>query len=322
MRAFRKLLAVVAAVLIVSIPVTAWTQRQNIYDAWRLHTFNAPADIAQLATQDTMNAYGQKLFYVMHPQLDDKQTFNTHCRDDEQTIVLGCHISRDGIYLLRVDDQRLTGVEQVTAAHEMLHEAYERLGITEKQHINELLQQTFAASTDERLKQTIEEYRSKDPSVVPNELHSILGTEMRNLPAELENYYKRYFDNRLQIVTYSEQYEEVFTDRHNAVTQYDAQLASLKTQIDALKTQLSGQQSDLSNRRSQMDRWRSSGQVEQYNAAVPGFNQEVQSYNGNIDSLRSYIDQYNTIVEKRNAIASEEQSLVQSIDSREIPQQQ
>ena len=169
-----------------------------------------------------MNSSSRRLFYVYHPELDDREAFRSHC-GHEQTIVLGCFVEPEGIYIYDVTDQRLAGIEEVTAAHEMLHAAYSRLSTKERQRIDKLTASTFAALTDERIKQTIENYRSRDPGVVPNELHSILGTGVSELPKELETYYKRYFTDRSAVVTLSRTYEANFTDRQKQVEAYDAQ---------------------------------------------------------------------------------------------------
>ena len=56
----------------------AWLQRQNLYDWWRLRDFNPPAQIVQLASEITMNYSTRRIFYVQHPQIDDKASFNSH----------------------------------------------------------------------------------------------------------------------------------------------------------------------------------------------------------------------------------------------------
>jgi hypothetical protein len=320
MRFPKKLLGFVVGVALLASPIVAYAERQNIYDTWRLHGYAAPADVSKLANQTSMTDYSRKLFYVMHPELEDKNTFNSHCRNNEQTIVLGCHVSRTGIFLLKVDDARLDGVEQVTAAHEMLHEAHERLSPSEQQQIDRLVTDTASKLNDERLNKTIALYKQQDPSSVPNELHSILGTEYRNLPPELENYYARYFKDRQAVVTYSEQYEDVFEQRRNAVIQYDAQLASLRNQIDSLQASLSEQQTALNSKRAELDSLSRQHKTEEYNAQVPTFNQQVQAYNSGIEQLKGLVTNFNKIVADRNAIASEEAQLVEAIDSRVEPE--
>ena len=54
--------------------------------------------------------------------------------------MLGCyHSNQDGIFLYNVQDARLAGVQQVTAAHEMLHAAYDRLSTKDKNYVDGLL---------------------------------------------------------------------------------------------------------------------------------------------------------------------------------------
>jgi hypothetical protein len=171
-----------------------------------------------------MTPGARRLFYVYRPVLEDKGSFNQHCSNSEQTIVLGCYIEHQGIYLYNISDQRLNGVIEVTAAHEMLHGAYDRLSDKERQRIDGLTAGVAASLTDERIKSTVENYRKKDPSVVPNELHSILATEVRNLPPDLEAYYGRYFTNRKAIVDLADQYKQAFTEREDHVKSIDAQL--------------------------------------------------------------------------------------------------
>lgn len=315
MRARKTLLTLLVLLVL---PALVWSQRLALFDWIKLRGYSPPADVTSLADETTMNSGMRHLFYVYHPDLEDKATFNAHCRGDEQTIVLGCYINGRGIYLLNVTDDRLAGVEEVTAAHETLHAAYARLSSSERSKVDHMIQNAFDIITDQRVKDTIELYRKKDPSVVSNELHSILGTEVRVLPLDLETYYKRYFNDRLKVVSFSEQYEQAFTARKNQIKDFDAQLASLKQQIDSQQKALTSAESDLSRQRSSLNSLRSNGQTAAYNAAVPGYNKKVADYNAMIDRLSALIEQYNEIVPKRNAVASEEEDLVKAIDSREV----
>lgn len=300
--------------------LVAFGQRQAIYDWWRLRGYEPPARIVALADATTMTDYGRKLFYVNRPQLDDEAAFNEHCQATEQSIILGCYISRTGIYLFDVEDPRLDGVEEVTAAHEMLHAAYERLDGEEKARVNSLLERAFAEIMDERIVKTMEAYRKRDPTIVSNELHSILATEVRDLTPELEEYYKQYFTDRLKVVFFSEQYEQAFTERKNQVARYDTQLAALKQQIEAAENDLSARSGAISAERARLDALLAADQTEQYNAAVPGFNAQIRQYNALIASTRQLIDRFNEIVAARNAIAVEQQELVEALDSRLMPQ--
>ncbi len=296
--------------------------RQDIQDWRRLQGYTPPPEIVALAQDTTMLDSARRLFYIQHPQLTDKVTFNEHCRQNEQSIVLGCYVSNHGIYLLDVTDERLAGVKQVTAAHELLHAAYERLSDKERRQVDGWLQQVYDGLNDEHVKKTVELYREHDPSVVPNELHSIIGTEVRDLPVHLEEYYSRYFSDRLKIVAFSEQYEQAFIERRNQIRGYDEQLATLKGRIEGLQNDLASAHAELTGQRSHMNQLRRDGQIEAYNSEVPRYNARVNQYNRDIDRLQTLIAQYNDLVQQRNAIASEEAELVEAIDSRTaIPRQ-
>ncbi|MDQ3123556.1 MAG: hypothetical protein M3Q14_02650 [bacterium] len=310
------------SVFLVGLFSIGWIFRQDIYDYIRLIGYTPSNEIIALADDTTMLGDSRRLFYVNRPALTDKTEFNEHCREDERSIVLGCFISGEGIYLLNVDDRRLEGIEEVTAAHELLHAAYERLG-NDQGKIDALVQNAYQRLTNDRVKDTVELYRKQDASLVPNELHSILGTEVRDLPSELETYYARYFENRSKIVALSEQYEQAFTDRRNQVRVYDEQLASIKSRIESLQSDLTSLNSNLRNQQAEMERLRAQDQNDAYNAQVPIYNSRVNQYNQDLDKLQSLIVRYNDLVKKRNDIASEEAELVEAIDSREaVPERQ
>lgn len=302
------------AVIIIA-PIVAWTQRWNIHDAIRLRNYQPSAQIVQLATDTTLNDKTRRLFYVYHPGLEDKLSFNDNCKTSEKTIVLGCYVSGTGIYLYNVTDARLNGIIQVTAAHETLHAAYERLSGGDKAYVDQLVADAYAKITEQRIKDTIEDYR-KNGADTANELHSILGTEVRSLPPELEQYYTRYFTNRLKVVEYSEKYEQAFTERKQKVIEADQRLKDLKQQIESSQANLDTLGQQLQSERARLDSLLANKDNAAYNAGVPGFNTRVNNYNAQVGRIRGLIDQYNTLVNERNTLATEESDLVKAIDSR------
>jgi hypothetical protein len=285
----------------------AWTQRQAIYDWARLQNYEPSDSIVQLAFDTTMTNPARRLFYVYHPELDGRETFSQKCTGfGEQTIVLGCYVSRQGIYLFDINDPRLEGVEQVTAAHELLHAAYERLSLAERTDVDRLTAEAFRTIDDERIKHTMENYRERDPSVVPNELHSILGTEVRNLPPALEQYYQKYFTNRHAVVAFSEKYESVLTPRRNKAASQELQISGLKHEIDLLEKTLAAESASLKSSRESVD---TQEEVDAYNARVENYNTNIRSFNGMIKRHNALIDEY-------KAVAVEAQELYKALDSR------
>jgi hypothetical protein len=298
-----------------------YIKHQDVFDWIKLRSYTAPAAVAQLATDDTLTPYARKVFYVNAPALEGKTDFAQCKIGGEQTIVLGCyHGNQNGIYLLQVTDSRLDGVEQVTAAHEMLHAAYDRLSSSERKRIDSQLRDYYNHQlTDERVRKTIENYRSFEPDELTNEMHSIFGSEVATLPPALEQYYQRYFTDRSQVVAFAAQYENEFTSRQQAIKSDDTQLTALKTQIDSLKADMSTRQKDLEASSTRLQQEKADGNIGAYNAGVPVYNAKVNSYNAEIEQTRALIAQYNNLVAKRNAIVLEAQQLTEAIDSTVAP---
>lgn len=306
----------IATLLLVLVSVSAlWLNRFDVYDWAKLRTYTAPAEVAALADQTSLNDYGRRLFYVNTPQISDKQQFIEQCKVREQTIVLGCY-NGTNIYVFNVNDPKLVGVEQVTAAHEMLHVAYDRLSGSEKKKIDTLLVAAYNRLNDQRLQELIAGYEKSEPGQTANELHSILGTEQRNLGPELEQYYKKYFIDRSAVVTYAENYQKVFDDLKAQVETYDAELSLRKGEIARRQDALVAEASRLTQQKTTMDSLLNSGQISAYNAQVNSYNSGVKKYNAEIATVQQLIDEYNELVVKRNSVTVEQQNLAQSIDSR------
>jgi hypothetical protein len=298
-------------------------ERQNILDWAHLYGYTAPTSVAHLAVDDTMTSKAQRMFYVNRPQVTGGTTFTSHCpAGGEKTVVLGCYLGNDrGIYVYAVTDSRLDGVEQVTAAHEMLHAAYRRLSNNDRKNVDAMLTDYYLHHlTDQRVKDTIESYKKSEPNDVVNEMHSVFGTEVANLPAPLEQYYKRYFTDRSRVTAYTAAYQGEFAGRQKQVADYDEQLKALDAQIKANEAQLATQHTNLTSQRAQLDSEQHSGQIAAYNSSVPAYNRAVNSYNALLSTTKSLISQYNDIVAQRNAIAVEEQQLAQELSSSSLPQ--
>jgi len=288
---------------------------QNIIDWWRLRDYTPSARIEAVADRTNMSDEGRKLFYLHDPTLLNKDSFQTSCTVGESTIVLGCYISNQKIYLFDVTEQRLDGLVEVTAAHEMLHAGYDRLSLKEKDRIDKLLAEAYERIDNERLRGIVENYRKRDPGVVNNELHSILGTEYRNLSRDLEEYYSRYFKDRLTVVSLSESYAEEFEKREAQIESYDKQLTELNGEITRIQAELTIQNIELQNDKNKIDSL--SSEPEAYNNAVSKYNRKVANYNSGVNKVKALIEDYNVVVVERNKIAVEERELVEAIDTRQ-----
>jgi len=290
------------------------SRSQDIIDWWKLRDYQPSVAIENLSVDAGFNDVGEKLFYVNDPTLLSKELFAQKCSVDEVTIVLGCYISSQNIYLFDVEDERLEGVEEVTAAHEMLHAAFERLSPSEQDDIEKLLVAAFNDLDNERIKKTVRSYESRDKSIIPNELHSIMGTEVRDLPGPLKEYYDKYFEDRLKVVDLAERYADEFEKREALIESFDDRLEVLQSDIVRLESGVTLQGEALGRERQLLSNLESN--PEAYNRAVGSYNSLVNVYNADVNSLKGLVEAFNSIVAERNEIALEERQLVEAIDTR------
>lgn len=301
--------------------LVVYLNRIAIYDWWRLRDYQPSQRIAQLVTADTMTDYAKHMFYINRPEILGKAEFNQKCPNDgaEQTIVLGCyHDKQTGIYLYSVTDPKLDGVEQVTAAHEVLHAAYERLSSKDRQYVNSLLQDYYQNELkDKRILQTIEAYKKSEPNDVVNEMHSIFGTEVSKLPAALEDYYSKYFQDRSKIVGFAQRYQQAFLNSQAKADSYLAQIKKIEQQLASMKRQIDSEEAKLQAESSQIEAERQTAtDADSFRRRVIAYNAEVQSYRNLITTYNSLIEQHNSLIDQYEALAVETNQLIKQLDSR------
>lgn len=320
--------------LVVLATATIWVNRYNINDWFVLRNYQPSENIELLATGSGMNEYGQRLFYVGTPKITGGDEFNEKCRDRQEVKVLGCIINgrpngvslitgaEYEIYILNVTDESLDGIQEVTAAHEMLHAAYERLSPSEKSRINQELQRVFNGLKNDKLQQTVQTYAEQDTSIVLNELHSLLATEVKNIGSELERYYARYFSDRQKVVDLYLEYEAVFDEAKNQAETIYGSIQLLESEILGKRESLDRQLAELESSRAQLNILRDSGNIAAYNQQVPVYNNLVNNYNNQIAEIRDLFNRYNDLVEQYNALVVKQKQLVDAIDSNVIPEAQ
>lgn len=282
-----------------------------VRDWWILRDYQPPAAVEQLVVDTTMTDAGKRLFYINRPAVLDRSEFNQHCHGTgEHTIILGCyHSPQRGIFIFHVDEPELEGIEQVTAAHEMLHAAYDRLSRSERQRIDDMMMAYYLNELrDERILRVMELYKNAGTDHLTNEMHSIFGTEIAELPEEMEQYYKQYFTNRSRVAGFAAQYQQAFTSRQRQITEYDNQLARLEEQIKQNEAMLSQQAAQLNADRPVVEASNDQEMIDAYN-------QQVAAHNTLLAQANALVDEYNRVVARRNEIALEQKQLQHSIDS-------
>lgn len=229
----------VAVRLLVSLlllATAAWLiiNRQYAMDQLAVWTYQPTSEVASIARTTTMSEEGKFYFYASRPQVQERHDFNDSCRSvlSEESAVLGCYAAQQ-IYIYDVNDQRLNGIEEVTAAHEMLHAAYERLSARERQEVNRLIEARAERITDPQIIELLKIYERTEPGERLNELHSILATQVKEVGPDLEAHYVRYFDDRQRIVSLYNDYNTVFVQLKARQEQLAAELERLASRINS-----------------------------------------------------------------------------------------
>jgi cell division protein FtsB len=312
---------VVFAGLIVA-GVLLWNNRTVVADQYRLIGYSPPANIAALSANIGFSDEGQRYFYASHPAIEDKTAFNAACNNTEvHAMVLGCYVDYN-IYVYNVTDTRLDGVQEVTAAHEMLHAAYDRLSDDEKSDVDGMLQREYdSLSGDADFKERFSVYNSLSQADKLNELHSIFGTEFASLSSELESYYKQYFKDRGVVTTYYASYQSQFDSLKKQQDALKTQIDSLKREIDETEKQYDADRNALNSDIQAFNQRASSGgysSQSQFNADRAGLVARSSALNQTANTINAKIAAYNDAIRQYNELSIQTQNLQNSLDSNSV----
>lgn len=235
---------VIARVLVILIllaigagATVAYLHRQQINDHFAAQKFEAPAAIVELTDKLQLTEAGHRIFWASEPTLDASQTFNEQCAQvdhSEDGHILGCY-TKSRIHLFEVSDERLDGIVEVTAAHELLHAAFARLGDSERASLVRKLNRLYdeLAPEDPELAQRMSVYSNLSKTAFANELHSVLGTEQRDLPDWLEEHYATWFQDRDVILDFFDNYHAVFNQLKQRADELEGEMTQLRSDVEA-----------------------------------------------------------------------------------------
>lgn len=311
-------------VLLVSVLVTGWLliNRQYVLDQLTVWQYRPSSEVQAIASKAQMNDQGQFYFYASQPEVDEASVFNKQCKkQEEHSAILGCYSNRR-IYIYNVPNAQLDGIKEVTAAHEMLHAAWDRLSDSKKQRLNELLTAAYNRGASDKLEERMDYYARTQPGERTNELHSIIGTEFTDLDDELEAYYAQYFTDRKQVVALHQRYEALFTQLDQKSTSLTAELDSLTTDIERESERYNTAVNQLNN---DIQDFNTRAQSNSF-ASEQVFNErraELVSRSSALDAQRSAINtkiaRYEALRAELEAVNGQSQTLNRSLDSTLAP---
>jgi len=290
------LIVTLAVLLVVGLlAALAVTNRQHLIDQWTVWNYSPSSVLQGYAERATMTDHGEFLFFASQPVIATTDEFNAVCENNEEgSGVLGCYTHRDMVItLFDITDPQLDGMEEVVAAHEMLHAAWDRMGTDERARITALLEvEATELADDPDFAARMEVYSRTEPGERVNELHSIIGTEVADLAPDLEQYYAQYFSDRAALVALHIASNAVFE-------RIEAQTATLVAEIDQLKVDI---EADLGT----------------YNAGYDQLNLDIEEFNrradaGEFDSQQQFDNERAALISRQADL----DALFTSIKTRE-----
>lgn len=313
----------IVCVALVSVSIFILLFKQHILDQIIIWQFHPTTEVSTLANRIGLSDDGKFVFLVSRPELDSSANFNKVCsRIETTTSILGCY-SNFRIYIYNVTDTKLDGIREVTAAHEMLHAAYQRMSTAEKAKVDLLLEAEYKKlQTNKDFVNLMTFYARTEPGERDNELHSIIGTVVGSIDPALEAYYNQYFSNRQAVVVLYAKYNGVFQDLTDRAKVLADQLNALVISIPASSTQynldVQTLNSDITafNKRVEDGDFISQGQSNTEQTALVA---RVDNIGATRTSINNDIDSYNAILVEYNSIASESKQLYNSMDSTLVP---
>jgi hypothetical protein len=315
----RSVTAGISSLLILGVAGFLFFNQQYVADQITVWSYQPSENVQNIEKRVDFTQKGQFYFYATRPQVDGSDQFNADCpRQEARSPILGCYAA-GRIFIYSVSNQKLDGIEEVTAAHEMLHSAWDRMTLGEKDKIGKLLRKEYQNRTDDtELQERMDYYSRTEPGEFENELHSILGTEEGTLGPELDSYYARYFEDRQKIVALHRQYDSVF---HDLKSQSDALYQDLKVVASSIAVRTEQYNQDIRQLSSDIAVFNTKAESNGFSSASD-FNRErsrllARSNQTDVtrESISADIQTYNDKYAQYQAVSSEIDSLNESIDS-------
>lgn len=286
-------------------------------------TYQPSDSVKTIASRAMLTDAGVFTLYATHPSIDDSQTFNAECdRKEQNTAILGCY-TNDRIYIYDISDKRLDGIKEVTAAHEMLHAVYQRLSPDEKTKIDKLVEDEYKnLSANPDFAERMAFYARTEPGERDNELHSIIGTEVRTISPALEAHYAKYFSNRGELLNLYEGYNTVFTKLSEQTKQLAAQLDSegkkIQSDSDSYNRAVKQLNADIISFNQRAASGDFSSQAV-FNSQRQQLQQRVASVSASRTAINTAIERYDSLRQQYNDTVTQTQDLYKSIDSSLAP---
>ena len=292
--------------------------REWIHDYLRGREYQPTSEMQRIREDLALTERGEFLFNAAQPELNDRDEFNAHCRDGANTeiAVLGCY-TNSNIYIYNIEEDELEGIRELTAAHELLHAVYARMDEEEKEGFRSILDQVYDENED-ILKRDLDTY---DAAERFEEMYVRVGTEVADLPAELERHYSEIFKDQDKIVRFYNQYIKVFRKIESDMEALKQEMAELEAGIEAKTAEY---HQGLNEVNAKIDEFNNCADTEGcfeseavFEARRAYLIQEQQALEDLYNEINSLVDQYNLKVNEYNENVLHNDKLNQIVNSSE-----
>ena len=309
--------------VLIALSIFFVANKQYIVDQIAVWQYQPTSEVSDLVDRSGMNEAGKFVYLASRPKLDATQDFNAECdRVEFVTSILGCY-SGSRIFVYDVTDSQLDGIREVTATHETLHAIYARMGDSEKQKINRLVEVEYKKlENDKDFAELMAFYSRTEPGQRDNELHSIIGTEVATIAPELETYYAKYFTDRQKVVSLNSKYSEVFKSlklrADELLGQYNSLNASISSGLDRYNADVAAFNNDAISFKQRAESGGFSSQA-QVNSEWYSLSARSSQLAATRAVLENDTKQRDSILAEYNSIASQSKKLYNVIDSSLAP---
>ena len=322
MKTVRRILWLLAIVIVITIGALIILKRDWILDWWKGLSYEPSTEMAGIRDSLALTDRGEFLFKASAPKLSEREEFNAYCREvlDEEMSVLGCYTDGD-IYVYNIVAEELSGIRELTTAHELLHAVWARMSEGEREELRAELEKVLAVNR-ERLGEELDTY---DASQRQEELYVRAGTEVKQLPERLEKHYAEVFSDQDLVVSFYDKYIGVFLE-------IEAEMDKMKAEMDGIAVRIESLSQEYEKGIATLN-----GEIEAFNACAERagcFNNELEFYarraelvarqeglGGIYEEINGLVEEYNGLVEKYNADVTRTEKLNRVMNSSSRPEE-
>jgi len=292
--------------------------RQHVLDQFAVWGYAPTAEIEAINQRVGFTDKGEFLFYATRPALETQEGFNKECpRQEAGSPILGCYTTNDRIFIYNLNNEQLDGMEEVTAAHEMLHAAWYRMSDEEREKITTDLRAAYDKISDPELKERMGYYERTEPGEFANELHSILGTEIASLGEPLDSYYAKFFDRSAVLALhdkYSSVYDALYSRADELYTQMETLASSIESRSSTYDEAINALSADIEAFNAKADRNGFSSQS-QFNSERAALLRRSNTLEAEREAINASIVTYNGYYAEYETLSQQIEVLNDSIDS-------